>query len=84
MNYVDAEHAPEGRLVAPNPRPRSARTSSPARRGLGGTIDKIDRLDGFTHYTTRMLRNSAMPGSLTPGHKGTVYWRYNIRPGRAR
>ena len=29
---------------------------------------------GFTHYTTRMLRNSAMPGSLTPRHKGTVYW----------
>ena len=25
-----------------------------------------DRLDGFTHYTTRMLRNSAKPGSLTP------------------
>ena len=23
-----------------------------------------------------MLRNSAMPGSLTPRHKGTVYWRY--------
>ena len=22
-----------------------------------------------------MLRNSAMPGSLTPRHKGTVYWR---------
>ena len=29
-------------------------------------------LDGFTHYTTRMLRNSATPGSLTPRHKGTV------------
>ena len=38
-------------------------------------IDTLDRLDGFTLYTTRMLRNSAMLGSLTPGHKGTVYWR---------
>ena len=26
--------------------------------------DRLDRLDGFTHYTTRMLRNSATPGSL--------------------
>ena len=25
----------------------------------------MDRLDGFTHYTTRMLRNSATPVSLT-------------------
>ena len=30
---------------------------------------EIDRLDGFTHYTTRMLRNSAMPGSLTPRYR---------------
>ena len=37
-------------------------------------IDR-DRLEGFTHYTTRVLRNSAMPGSLTPRDKGTVYWR---------
>ena len=29
----------------------------------------LKRLKGFTHYTTRMLRNSAMPGSLTPKHK---------------
>ena len=40
--------------------------------------DKI-RLLGFTHYTTRMLRNSAMPGPLTPRHKGTVY-SYLSRP----
>eukprot|EP00964_Phaeocystis_antarctica_P130233 scaffold94110_cov60-Phaeocystis_antarctica.AAC.3 len=26
-------------------------------------------INGFTHYTTRMLRNSAMPGPLTPKHK---------------
>ena len=36
-------------------------------------FDKI-RLLGFTHYTTRMLRNSAMPGSLTPRHKGTLIY----------
>ena len=28
---------------------------------------------GFTYYTTRMLRNAAMPGPLTPKHKCTVY-----------
>ena len=41
---------------------------------------EIDRLDGFTHYTTRMLRNSAMPGSLTPRHKGTAQTqRYGVQ-----
>jgi hypothetical protein len=37
---------------------------------------EIDKIVGF-HDVTRLttLRNSAMPGSLTPRHKGTVYWR---------
>ena len=30
------------------------------------------RLQGFAHSMTRVLRNSAMPGPLTPRHKGTV------------
>ena len=42
------------------------------------TRDKIrsDKIVGF-HDATRLatLHNSAMPGPLTPRHKGTVYWR---------
>ena len=35
-----------------------------------------DKIVGF-HDATRLttLRNSTMPGPLTPRHKGTVYWR---------
>jgi len=34
---------------------------------------------GFTHYTTRMLRNSAMPGSLTPRHS-FIYESISVKP----
>jgi hypothetical protein len=37
---------------------------------------RSDKIVGF-HDATRLatLHNSAMPGPLTPRHKGTVYWR---------
>ena len=45
-------------------------------RYLSSFLDQI-RLLGFTTlYTTRdATQSSAMPGPLTPRHKGTVYWR---------
>jgi hypothetical protein len=51
------------------------RAGSIAGVGLSGRPrDKIRLFHDATRLTT--LRNSAMPGSLTPRHKGTVYWRW--------
>ena len=41
-------------------------------RELCGGTSTLVRLQGFTHYTTRVLHNPAMPGPLTPRHKGAV------------
>ena len=49
--------------------------SAPYGNNYAGTMR--DCCCGFSHDATRLatLHNSAMPGPLTPRHKGTVYWR---------
>ena len=48
------------------------RDHAPCLHPVSRRLDEI-RLPGFTHYTTRVLHNPAMPGPLTPRHRGAAY-----------
>jgi hypothetical protein len=53
--------------------PEGAKTVGSAKKARARSRRADRQNSGFVYYTTRILRNAAMPGPLTPRHKCTVY-----------